>query len=138
MVVKGQEKSQLVRHLKEVFNILRIYRMRLNPKKCPFNVSSRQFLGQIVNKRGIKPNLSKVEALRNMLDPRTPRDVQEVVNTYHALAFHHLGESPFSLTYGTEAVIPTEIKLPTFRTLVVESNDNEQQLAHNLDVLEEQ
>ncbi|CAL2271068.1 unnamed protein product [Prunus armeniaca] len=47
------------------------------------------------------------------------------------------GESPFSLAYGTEAVIPTEIGLPTVRTLVVESNDNEQQLAHNLDMLEE-
>ncbi|CAL8091951.1 unnamed protein product [Prunus armeniaca] len=86
MVVKGQEKSQLVRHLKEVFNILRIYRMRLNLKKCAFSVSSMQFLGQIVNKRGIKPNLSKVEALRNMLDPRTPRDVQVLTGRITSLS----------------------------------------------------
>ncbi|KAI5318525.1 hypothetical protein L3X38_038233 [Prunus dulcis] len=49
-----------------------------------------------------------------------------------------IGESPFSLAYGTEAVIPIEIRLPTVRTLVVESNDNEQQLAYNLDMLEKQ
>ncbi|KAI5317350.1 hypothetical protein L3X38_037057 [Prunus dulcis] len=48
------------------------------------------------------------------------------------------GESPFSLVYGTEVVIPTEIGLPTVRTLVVGSNDYEQQLAHNFDRLEEQ
>ncbi|CAL2271067.1 unnamed protein product [Prunus armeniaca] len=68
--VKSQEKSQHVRHLEEVFNIRRRYHMRLNPK-------AGQFLGQIVNNRGIEPNPSKVEALRNMPDPRTPRDVQD-------------------------------------------------------------
>ncbi|KAI5318524.1 hypothetical protein L3X38_038232 [Prunus dulcis] len=50
MVVKSKEKSQHFRHLEEVFNILKRYRMRLNPKKCAFGVSLRQFLWQIVNK----------------------------------------------------------------------------------------
>ncbi|KAI5318322.1 hypothetical protein L3X38_038030 [Prunus dulcis] len=50
MVVKSQEKSQHIRHLEEVFNILRRYSMRLSPKKCAFGVSSGQFLGKIVNK----------------------------------------------------------------------------------------
>ncbi|CAL9011590.1 unnamed protein product [Prunus brigantina] len=77
MVVKSQEKSQHVRHLEEFFDILRRYRMKLNPKKCAFCVSSGQFLGQIVNKQGIEPDPSKVEALRNIPDPRTPRDVQD-------------------------------------------------------------
>ncbi|KAI5327838.1 hypothetical protein L3X38_027234 [Prunus dulcis] len=86
MVVKSQEKSQHVRHLEEVFNILKRYRMRLNPKKCAFGVSSGQFLGQIVNKRGIEPNPSKVEALRNMPDPKTPRDVQVLTGRIAALS----------------------------------------------------
>ena len=55
MVVKSQEKSQHVRHLEEVINILRRYRIQLNPKKCAFGVSLGQFLGQIVNKRGSSP-----------------------------------------------------------------------------------
>ncbi|CAL8169972.1 unnamed protein product [Prunus armeniaca] len=86
MVVKSQEKSQHVRHLEEVFNILRRYRMKLNLKKCAFGVSSGQFLGQIVNKRGIEPNPSKVQALRNMPDPRTPRDVQVLTGRIAALS----------------------------------------------------
>ncbi|CAL9006221.1 unnamed protein product [Prunus brigantina] len=85
MIVKNQEKSQHVRHLEEVFNILRRYCMRLNPKKCAFGVLSGQFLGQIVNKRGIEPSPSKVEALWNIPDLRTPRDVQ--VRTGRIVAF---------------------------------------------------
>ncbi|KAI5335814.1 hypothetical protein L3X38_025948 [Prunus dulcis] len=55
MVVKSQERSQHVKPLQEVFDILRKYRMRLNLKKQVFGVSLGQFLGQVVNKRGIEP-----------------------------------------------------------------------------------
>nr|GEV62362.1 reverse transcriptase domain-containing protein [Tanacetum cinerariifolium] len=43
----------------------------------------------------------------------------------------------FSLTYGTEAVIPTEIEMPTYRTAVVDTVHNDKDLRLNLDLLEE-
>ncbi|KAK1433245.1 hypothetical protein QVD17_10154 [Tagetes erecta] len=45
------------------------------------------------------------------------------------------GETPFSLTYGTEAVIPVEIGMPTQRML--SEKDNDRILKENLDLLEE-
>ncbi|GKC08746.1 reverse transcriptase domain-containing protein [Tanacetum coccineum] len=47
------------------------------------------------------------------------------------------GDTPFSLTYGTEAVIPAEIGKPTYRTAVVDSVHNNDELRLNLDLLEE-
>ncbi|GJS57991.1 reverse transcriptase domain-containing protein [Tanacetum coccineum] len=47
------------------------------------------------------------------------------------------GETPFSLTYGTEAVIPTEIGMPTHRTSNLNEKTNDQELRLNLDLLEE-
>ena len=48
------------------------------------------------------------------------------------------GETPFSLVYGSEAVLPTEAGLPTAKTLVAEHEKrNQQQLAKNLDLVEE-
>lgn len=47
------------------------------------------------------------------------------------------GETPFSLTYGTEAVIPVEIGMPSLRCTAVHQVSNDQQLRLNLDVLEE-
>ncbi|XP_076887042.1 uncharacterized protein LOC143537071 [Bidens hawaiensis] len=44
-------------------------------------------------------------------------------------------ETPFSLTYGTEAMIPAEIGLPSARILMME--DNKKELRINLDPLEE-
>nr|GEV12018.1 reverse transcriptase domain-containing protein [Tanacetum cinerariifolium] len=47
------------------------------------------------------------------------------------------GDTPFSLTYGTEAVIPTEIGMPTYRTAAVDVVSNDEELRLNLDLLEE-
>ncbi|GJT94130.1 hypothetical protein Tco_1082975 [Tanacetum coccineum] len=47
------------------------------------------------------------------------------------------GETPFSLTYGTEAVILVEIGMPTLRTAEVDMIKNNEDLEINLDLLEE-
>ena len=46
-------------------------------------------------------------------------------------------ETPFKLTFGTEAVIPVEIGLTTFRTTFHREEENEGQLRLNLDLLDE-
>nr|GEW18659.1 reverse transcriptase domain-containing protein [Tanacetum cinerariifolium] len=47
------------------------------------------------------------------------------------------GDTPFSLTYGTEVVIPAEIGMPTYRTTAVDVVNNDKELRLNLDLLEE-
>nr|GEX63651.1 reverse transcriptase domain-containing protein [Tanacetum cinerariifolium] len=47
------------------------------------------------------------------------------------------GDTPFSLTYGTEAVIPAEIGMPTYRTTAVDVVHKHEELRINLDLLEE-
>ncbi|GJZ30527.1 reverse transcriptase domain-containing protein [Tanacetum coccineum] len=47
------------------------------------------------------------------------------------------GDTPFMLTYGTEAVIPAEIGMPTLRTAEIDMVQNDEDLKINLDLLEE-
>nr|GEU94775.1 reverse transcriptase domain-containing protein [Tanacetum cinerariifolium] len=47
------------------------------------------------------------------------------------------GDTPFSLTYGTEAVIPAKIRMPMYRTVIVDAVHNNEELRLNLDLLEE-
>ncbi|GJT49459.1 hypothetical protein Tco_0975616 [Tanacetum coccineum] len=47
------------------------------------------------------------------------------------------GETPFSLTYGTKAVIPAEIGMPTLWTAEVDLTKNDEALEINLDLIEE-
>ncbi|GKA69803.1 hypothetical protein Tco_0775867 [Tanacetum coccineum] len=46
-------------------------------------------------------------------------------------------DTPFSLTYGTEAVIPVEIRMPSIRCVEVNHAENDEELLLNLDILEE-
>ncbi len=47
-------------------------------------------------------------------------------------------ESPFALVYMTEIVLSTKAGLPTITTLVAKDvEENQRQLARNLDLLEE-
>nr|GEW30775.1 reverse transcriptase domain-containing protein [Tanacetum cinerariifolium] len=46
-------------------------------------------------------------------------------------------DTSFSLTYGTEAVIPAKISMPTLRTIEVDMVQNDEALKLNLDLLEE-
>ncbi|GKC49445.1 reverse transcriptase domain-containing protein [Tanacetum coccineum] len=65
-------------------------------------------------------------------------EVSNVLWAHRTIKITRNGETPFSLTYGTEAVIPTEIGMPTHRTSSVNEKTNDQELRLNLDLLEEQ
>ncbi|GKE53302.1 hypothetical protein Tco_1488458 [Tanacetum coccineum] len=44
---------------------------------------------------------------------------------------------PLCLTYGSEAVIPAEIGMPTHRTMMIREDENEDELRLNIDLLHE-
>jgi hypothetical protein len=60
MLVKSTKALDHVSDLKETFDTIRRYRMRLNSAKCAFRVSSSKFLGYLVSQRGIEANPEKV------------------------------------------------------------------------------
>jgi len=46
--------------------ILRHFGMKLNPKKCTFEVRSGKILGYMIDQRGTEANLNKIKATLNM------------------------------------------------------------------------
>ncbi|XP_063948153.1 uncharacterized protein LOC135152236 [Daucus carota subsp. sativus] len=85
MLVKSKKDTDHVAHLSEMFEILRKYRMKLNPQKCVFGVESGKFLGFMVNHRGIEANLAKIKALLDMKSPANIKQVQSLTGRIAAL-----------------------------------------------------
>ena len=56
MLIKSKEEEDHLNDLKQMFNTLRQYSMKLNPYKCAFGISSGKFLGFVVSQRGIEAN----------------------------------------------------------------------------------
>ena len=64
-------------------------------------------------------------------------ELPHVIWTYRTTPRRSTGETPFSMTYGAEAVIPLETGFLTSRTSSFNPNDNYEQLKKNLDLIEE-
>ncbi|GJY82466.1 reverse transcriptase domain-containing protein [Tanacetum coccineum] len=80
--------------------------------------------------RGIKTRLKKGGSA-------WAEEVPNVLWAHRTMKKTSNGETPISLTYGTEAVIPAEIGMPTHRTSNVNEKTNDQELRLNLDLLDE-
>ncbi|KAG7559444.1 Retrotransposon gag domain [Arabidopsis thaliana x Arabidopsis arenosa] len=76
MVVKSLQASDHIKYLSECIDILDEYRMKLNPTKCTFGVTSGEFLGYIVTERGIEANPKQINAILELPSPQNKREVQ--------------------------------------------------------------
>ncbi|XP_017217112.1 uncharacterized protein LOC108194669 [Daucus carota subsp. sativus] len=85
MLVKSKKAQDHIKHLSEMFSILRKFNMKLNPQKCVFGVESGKFLGFMVNHRGIEANPAKIQALLDMRSPSTVKEVQSLTGRVAAL-----------------------------------------------------
>ena len=56
MVVKSKLESEHVNELRNIFKILRRYKLQLNASKYSFGVGSGRILGYMVTHRGIEVN----------------------------------------------------------------------------------
>nr|GEZ72140.1 reverse transcriptase domain-containing protein [Tanacetum cinerariifolium] len=87
-----------------------------------------------------RANRSLLEGINARLGEGNKNWVEElphVLWAYRTMIKSSHGDTPFSLTYGTEAVIPAEIGMPTYRTIAVDMVNNDEELHLNLDLLEE-
>uniref|UniRef100_A0A2N9HJT9 Uncharacterized protein n=1 Tax=Fagus sylvatica TaxID=28930 RepID=A0A2N9HJT9_FAGSY len=85
MLVKSKKDDDHLADLKETFQALRRYNMKLNPAKCVFGVSSGKFLGFMVSQRGIEANPDKIKAILEMTPPKTVKEVQSLTGKAAAL-----------------------------------------------------
>ena len=85
MLVKSIREDDHLDNLKETFDTLRSYNMKLNPNKCAFGVTAGKFLGFIVSQRGIEVNPDKIMAIMELTSPKNVKKVQSLNDKITAL-----------------------------------------------------
>ncbi|GKE34020.1 reverse transcriptase domain-containing protein, partial [Tanacetum coccineum] len=78
LVIKSRMEKEVIRDIEETFKTLREINMKLNPKKCTFEMREGTFLGYKVNADGLRVCPDKVEAALNLASPRCLKDVQKL------------------------------------------------------------
>ena len=80
MLVKSVQHTDHLQHLDKAFNLLRQYKVKLNPEKCTFEVTSKKFLGFLVTQQGIEADPNQISAILEMKSPICVKEVQTLTN----------------------------------------------------------
>ena len=64
-------------HMRQLFQRLREADLKLNREKCNFFKSHIQYLGHLISGEGIKPLPEKLESIKEMPPPTTPKEVKQ-------------------------------------------------------------
>ncbi|KAL0455083.1 UNVERIFIED_CONTAM: hypothetical protein Slati_0847500 [Sesamum latifolium] len=81
-----------------------------------------------------------VQGIKKRLDRARDTWLEELTSilwSYRTTPKGSTGESPFTLVYGTEAIIPAELGMPSHRILHFDEEHNSQLLKENLDLVDE-
>jgi len=86
IIAKSKTEEEHLINLRNLFERLRKYQLRLNPAKCTFGVKSGKLLGFIVSKKWIEEDPKKVKAILEMPEPHTERQVQGFLGSLNYIA----------------------------------------------------
>ena len=86
IVITTREEHTLLDDLRETFDNLKRFHIKLNPKKCTFGVPAGQLLGYLVSARGIEADPEKIQAILTMQRPSKLHDVQKLAGRVAALS----------------------------------------------------
>ena len=111
-----------MRRLEEIFLRLKKANLTLKPSKCHFFQRQVEFLGHIVDERGISTDPAKVEAVTNWEIPKRVRDVRAFLGLtgYYRRFIHNYGQLAKPLHELTEKNTPfiwTKRREEAFREL---------------------
>lgn len=65
-----------VEAINNIFNKLREFNLKIQIDKCKFFAKSTEYLGHVLTRDGIKPNEKKIEVIRNIHLPKTPKQIK--------------------------------------------------------------
>jgi hypothetical protein len=76
IVVKSKKRENHLAVLQKVFERCRLYKLKMNPLKCAFGVSTGKFLGLLVHQRGIDVDPTRASAIATMKPLTTHKELK--------------------------------------------------------------
>ncbi|GKA78753.1 putative nucleotidyltransferase, ribonuclease H [Tanacetum coccineum] len=74
ILIYSKNKEEHEKHLKIILELLKNEQLYAKFSKCDFWLESVQFLGHVINNKGVHVDPAKVEAIRNWSAPTTPKE----------------------------------------------------------------
>ena len=77
IIIFSETEEEHLRHLEIIFERLRKAKLKLKLQKCNFFKRHIQYLGHLISSEGIHPLPEKLESIKNMPTPNSPKQVKQ-------------------------------------------------------------
>jgi hypothetical protein len=85
IVVVSKKKENYIADLAETFVNMREAKLKLNSKKCVFEITKGKVLGCLVSTKGIEANPDKIRAITQMQPPQSRKVIQNLTDQITSL-----------------------------------------------------
>lgn len=76
IIVSGKTLEEHLKNLRTILETLKKANFKIQPDKLEFLRTKVEFLGFIISEEGLKPNMKKVECIRNYPEPKNLKDLR--------------------------------------------------------------
>jgi hypothetical protein len=83
IIISGRTIVEMQERLKLTLEKIEQAGLRLNKKKCNFSKEKVEFLGFVIDAKGIHPSPSKIESIVNTPEPKNKRELQAFLGLYN-------------------------------------------------------
>ncbi|KAD3336433.1 hypothetical protein E3N88_31952 [Mikania micrantha] len=82
ILIYSKTQDEHAEHLRLVLELLKMEQLYAKFSKCDFWIREVQFLGHVVNEKGIHVDLAKIEAIKNWEAPKTPTEIAQSLTSF--------------------------------------------------------
>ncbi|GJV10637.1 putative reverse transcriptase domain-containing protein [Tanacetum coccineum] len=77
ILIYSKDKKEHEEHLKAILELLKKEKLYAKFSKCEFWIPKVQFLGHVIDNRGIHVDLAKIESIKDWASPKTPTEIRQ-------------------------------------------------------------
>ncbi|GJU41749.1 putative reverse transcriptase domain-containing protein [Tanacetum coccineum] len=79
ILIYSKDKKESEEHLRAILELLKKEKLYAKFPKCEFWILKVQFLGHVIDSRGIHVDLAKIESIKDWASPKTPTEIRQVL-----------------------------------------------------------
>ncbi|GKF86535.1 putative reverse transcriptase domain-containing protein, partial [Tanacetum coccineum] len=98
ILIYSKDKKEHEEHLKEILELLKKEKLYAKFSKCEFWIPKVQFLGHVIDRRGIYVDPAKIESIKDWASPKTPMEIRQFLG----LAGYYRSALILALPEGSE------------------------------------
>ncbi|GJU30425.1 putative reverse transcriptase domain-containing protein [Tanacetum coccineum] len=96
ILIYSKDKKEHEEHLKAILELLKKEKLYAKFSKCEFWIPKVQFLGHVIDSRGIHVDPAKIESIKDWASPKTPTEIRQFLGLagYYRRRYDQKGYNP--------------------------------------------